>query len=272
MSKAIVAAVLLTVFLTNGAIAAPAAGRRENPNLPMVTSGILAVHGVNSAVGYTAELASADDIATIKSMGDRLLNLPKGSKQLGLVEFEWRPTLTGPKRVYSFAMWIDGDYSPDQILPGFDTAGANVEYCRAIGMSYIADIQFTPTQLKDIFNQENAQPIPHHTAEMRSKHGWAEIVATVCKRRNSPKWAFVRGGNAIGGQDEWVYIGDYIPDAVETGRPVWIDIPNHRRSEPALNRLRDRPYLPVNNYDAALAPTPGDTEGMKDIYPESRGK
>jgi hypothetical protein len=264
---------LLTVgLLGNGALAAPAAGRRENPDLPMVTSGILAVHGVNSAVGYTAELALPDDIATIKSMGDRLLSLPKGSKQLGLIEFEWRPTNAAPKRIYSFTMWIDGDYSPEMLLPGFDTAGANVEYCRAIGMAYIGDIQFTPTQLKEIFNQETPQAFPHHNSDMRSKHAWAEIVATVCKRRNSPKWAFVRGGSAIGGQDEWVYIGDYGRDTVETGRPTWIDIPNHRRSEPALNRLRDRPYYPVNNYDAALAPTPGDTEGMKDIYPESRGK
>jgi hypothetical protein len=271
MSKSLVAALISLTFFAQAATAAPTTGRRENPSLPLAKSGVLAVAGLNTGVGYVAEIAPPEDVTAIKLMGDHLLNQPKGKYTLGLAEFEWRYG-TGPKRIHSLVMWIDGDYQPDHLLPGFDIASADVEFCRAIGISYISDLQFTPGQLQSLFDDETPEAFPHHSPEMRKNRGWAEVIMNACKRRNSPKWAIIRGGNGIGGQDEWVFLGDYTPDNAETGRPVWVDIPNHRRSLPVLNRLRDRPYFPVNNYDAALAPTPGDTEGMKDIYPESRGK
>lgn len=272
MSKALIASVVLSAALLSDATsAAPTTGRRENPALPLATAGVFAVAGLNTGVGYVAEIAPPADITAMKLMGDHLLKQPKGAYKLGLAEFEWRYG-TGPKRIHSVVMWIDGDYSPEIPLPGFDRASADADFCRMIGITYLSDFQFTPGQLQGIFDSEVAEAIPHHSPDMRKNRGWAEVIMTACKRRNSPKWAIIRGGNGVGGQDEWVFLGDYTPDTAESGRPVWVDIPNHRRSEPAINRMRDRPYLPVNNYDAALAPTPGDTDGMKDMFPESRTK
>lgn len=84
MSKAIVASLLLSAaLLCDAAHAAPTTGRRENPALPLATAGVFAVAGVNTGVGYVAEIAPPADITAMKLMGDHLLNQPKGAYKFG---------------------------------------------------------------------------------------------------------------------------------------------------------------------------------------------
>lgn len=253
------------------AMAAPSSGRRENPNLKMNEVGLFAAPGSNTGIGSIGKYANADEKRIIKEMGDTLLRQEFGAYKIGLAEFRWN--IQGKSdRLLTNVMWIDGDYTPDLVLNGLDLDRVRLSYCRTIGVAQMGDTKFDIGELQKIYDREVQEAYPHHTSAMRSRGIWAEAIMTACKRNGSNAWAIVRGGNGIGSKAEWVYLGDYVPGDAVSGQVQWADIPNHRRNDEVLRTMMLGIYTPVNKYDAALMPTPGDTDGMKDIDPETRGK
>lgn len=253
------------------AMAAPTSGRRENPDLKMNDVGVFAAPGSNTGVGSIGKYANADEKRILKEMGDTLLRQEFGAYKIGLTEFRWN--IQGKSdRLLTNVMWIDGDYEWDRAVNGINLDVARISYCRVIGVAQMGDTKFDISELQKVYDREVQETFPHHTSAMRSRGIWAEALFKVCKRQASTSWAIIRGGNGIGGKDEWVYLGDYTPGDTVSGQVQWADIPNHRRNDEALKGMQLNQFLPVNKYDAALMPTPDDTDGMKDIDPETRGK
>ena len=269
MNKSLITTIT-AVLLSGSVLAAPGVGRRENPDLKMPEVGIFAVSGINSGVGSVAKYANADEKRILKEMGDTLLRQEFGAYKIGLTEFRWNIQGKSDRRVTN-VMWIDGDYEWDRVVNGINLDVARISYCRVIGVAQMGDTKFDIGELQKIYDREVQETFPHHTPAMRSRGIWAEALFKVCKRDGSNAWAIVRGGNGIGGIDEWVYLGDYVPGDTVSGRVQWADIPNHRRNDEALGLMRLGAFRPVNQYDAALMPTPGDVDGMKDIDPATRG-
>jgi hypothetical protein len=261
---------IITVLLSGSVLAAPGVGRRENPDLKMPEVGIFAVSGINSGVGSVAKYANADEKRILKEMGDTLLRQEFGAYKIGMTEFRWN--IQGKSdRLLTNVMWIDGDYTPDLVLNGLDLDRVRLSFCRTIGVAQMGDTKFDIAELQNIYDQTVQTGVPHHTQAMRSRGIWAETIMAACKRDGSNAWAIVRGGNAVGGKAEWVYLGDYVPGDTVSGRVQWADIPNHRRNDEVLRMMMLGVYTPVNKFDAALMPTPDDVDGMKDIDPDTRG-
>lgn len=259
-------ALALGLLVTGTAMAAPyPTGRKESPDVKPSEIGLFSIAADRIAVGSAYKYATREEIARIKSMGDKILRQPKGQYILGHTTFEWN--IQGAKRRMAMVMWIDGDYAPDMMMDGINSEAAKVEFCRAIGVTFI-DHMFTLDGLKDIFNREVDKDYPHLDPSMSPLR--AHVIWGACKRKGSDDWALTRSGNGTG-RFEWVYLWDYRPGTASVGWQEWAPIPNHRRNDEALRNMRNTIVPPVNRYDAALMPTPGDTDGMKDIDPATRG-
>jgi hypothetical protein len=260
-----------TLAVSGVAFAAPDTGRRENPDLKISEVGVFGVAGDNKAAGSVGKFATAQEKAILKEMGDTLLRQEFGAYKIGLTEFRWN--IQGKSdRLLTNIMWIDGDYVGDDAVNGINLDVARISYCRVIGVAQMGDTKFDIAELQKIYDQTVQTGVPHHTQAMRNRGIWAEALWSFCKRNDGRSWAVIRGGNGIGGKSEWVYLGEYTPGDTVSGRVQWADIPNHRRNDEALGFMRLGAFRPVNKYDAALMPTPGDVDGMKDIDPDTREK
>ncbi len=249
-------------------VAAPPSGRQQNP--AFAAAGIMGIigPGATQGVAWAAKYMTDSDAGHMKVLGDGLLRQQRGAYKLGLIRFNWA-VRNKPDRLINMVMWIDGDYAPNTALKGVNESAANVEFCRVIGVTLMADKDFTITQLKQVFDRTVNLDYPHHSKDMRDNHAWAEALWTVCKRKGSDQWAVVRGGNGTG-KPEWVYLADYVPEESSSSEIQWADIPDHRRDSDAMKNLLLDVFPPVNKYDAAMMPTPGD-DGMTDIDPSTRG-
>jgi hypothetical protein len=250
-------------------VAAPTGGRQQNT--VFAGAGIMGIVGPGTTKGVASagKNMTEGDAVLIKILGDGLLRQPRGAYKLGLLKFNWA-VRDKADRLMNMVMWIDGDYAPNTALKGVNEAAANVEFCRVIGVTFMADVEFKVSELKQVFDRTVNLAYPHHTQTMRDNHAWAEVNWNLCKRKGSDSWAAIRAGNGVGGKQEWVYLGDYIPEESTSSRIEWADIPDHRRDSDAMKNLMLDIFPPVNKYDAAFQPTPGD-DGMMDVDPATRG-
>lgn len=267
--KAIGLGVCLTLAATVS-VAAPTGGRLQNP--VFAPAGIMGVVGPGTTTGVASagKNMTSTDAAVIKAMGDGILLQPKGAYRVGLTRFKWNVQGV-PDRTMTMLMWIDGDYAPNIALKGVNEAAANVSFCRVVGVTFTADVPLTIESVKDMLDRTVQSDFPHHTKEVKERHPWAEVFWRFCKRNDSDGWAVIRGGNGIGGKQEWVYLGDYVPAPVTAAGIEWADIPDHRRNWEARRALENDVFPPVNKYDAAFQHTPGDVDGMMDVDPATRG-
>jgi hypothetical protein len=259
------------VLAATTSIAAPTGGRQQN--LAFADAGIMGVvgPGTTSGVATIAKYLTPTDAAVIKAMGDSILLQPKGAYRVGLHRFKWA-LQGGPVRTVTLLMWIDGDYDPNMALKGVNEAAANVSFCRAVGVTFTGDEPLVIEGVKEMLDRTVQADFPHHSKEYKARNkAWAEVFWNFCKRNDSDGWAAIRGGNGIGSKPEWVYLGDYVPEKPTAAGIEWADIPNHRRNWEARRALENDVFPPVNKYDAALQPTPGDVDGMMDIDPATRG-
>jgi hypothetical protein len=251
-------------------VAAPTGGRHQNP--VFANAGIMGVigPGTTEGVASAAKYMTEADAAVIKALGDGVLLQPEKAYRVGLTRFSWA-LQGGAPRTMTMLMWVDGDYPLNLAFKGVNETAANVEFCRVIGVTFTADVPLTIEGVKDMLDRTVQSDFPHHSKEFKAKNNaWAEVFWHFCKRRGSNAWAAIRGGNGIGGKQEWVYLGDYVPEVPAAMGIEWADIPDHRRNWEARRALENDVFPPVNKYDAALMPTPGD-EGMTDIDPATRG-
>lgn len=259
------AALLLS---SSAALADPEFGRARGP-LGYDQIGLLAstARGFDFT-NYFPKFASADDMKIVKAMGDALLRAKPGEKLVAVAQTSWTRGVKKDPRVVArpvtFIAHIDGGGSDDGLnrpLPGLT---AKVDYCRSFWFSYIVDIALTMDMVHPRLNELVTDATPYINKKMGEDYSLSVVRLAGCKLTGSSEWAFNWSGTAHG-KDRWVFMGRYTPSS-DTHPSVEVrSIPNHRRSDKSKAEGAAWSAPPVNQYDAALMPTPGDVSGMKDI-------
>lgn len=270
MKKITTSLSLAALLLASGAaLADPENGRRPSATMPLAKAGIWGAAGDRGDLPkYFPKFASESDYKLIKAMGDIMLRAPRGEKLVAVGHTTWeRSTKTDgrivPRRV-SFVVHIDGGRDDGTTVKAPTGLTAKIDYCRGMWASYIVDYELTLAMVQPLLNQLVSDATPYLNRQMGDRYSYSVSGITACKLAGSQEWAFYRGGKAFG-RDRWVFTERYTPSTATHPAVQVMPIPQHRRNDALKAEVLAWTAPPVNQYDAALMPTPGDVDGMKDI-------